>query len=108
MMFTESFNEVENFTITKLPLGGSKKDIHTVHNNIKQTLSKSNKQIDKVFIVKDKIIVKCENKSDVEEVHNIIKESSDKIVSAEIEKTKNPRIKIVGVHNLKKNKCNRK
>ena len=22
-MFTESFNEVENFTITKLPLGGS-------------------------------------------------------------------------------------
>ena len=23
-MFTESFNEVENFTITKLPLGGSK------------------------------------------------------------------------------------
>ena len=23
-MFLESFNEVENFTITKLPLGGSK------------------------------------------------------------------------------------
>ena len=38
----------------------------------------------------------------MEEVHNIIKESSDKIVSAEIEKRKNPRIKIVGVHNLNK------
>ena len=27
-MFLERFKEVENFTITKLPLGGSKKCVH--------------------------------------------------------------------------------
>ena len=30
-MFLERFKEVENFTITKLPLGGSKKSTRTTH-----------------------------------------------------------------------------
>ena len=94
--------EIKNIEDIIVKVNNSDTSIQKVQCTIKEALGKTKKQINKVLTVKDKIIVKCENKCDVEEVQKIIEDSSESEVTVEIEKRKCPRIKIVGIDDLSK------
>lgn len=74
------------------------KDINKVALDTKKILTQnSTKQIDKITVSKSKVIVKCKNINDVEEVEKIIITNCHNQVDATTEKMKKPRLKVIGI-----------
>lgn len=72
--------------------------MQAVHKKIKHKLSESVKQIDKIMMAKDSIVVKCGNKQEVEEISELIShQACINDAKTEIETINKPRIQIVGV-----------
>lgn len=54
-------------------------------------------QINNLKLIKNKIIIKCKNKDDIEEIYNLIKGNIQSGMTVEVQELKKPKLKISGI-----------